>query len=279
MDQLGVPTYDELVLVARRSTVDEHPEAIRSFITALAEGTSYAIKHPQQTANTVLAAGMGLDPTQTRAEVDATLPLLAGAKGHPYGFMDPDQWREYAEWMVEHDLISSAPRTSDMLTNALLPFRRPSEPEGRLPSPCASPRARSSRHAPKRCVRGEVLLDLGDRCTTAEAGEVPDELDVGQVAGRQRVRLATAVQPEALHRPRTDLRDRHQPAVRRGVEEVGAPAGDLPGAVNHRHRPALAQIHRRGLRRSASRDHLGRRYVAQRPERSRRRSAVGGSRR
>ena len=121
VDQLGVPTYDELVLVARRSTVDEHPEAIRSFIRALAEGTSYAIKHPQEAANSVLAAGMGLDPMQTRAEVDATLPLLAGAKGHPYGFMDPDQWREYAEWMAEHDLISSAPRTSDVLTNALLP--------------------------------------------------------------------------------------------------------------------------------------------------------------
>ncbi len=121
VDQLGVPTYDELVLVARRSTVDDHPEAIRSFITALAEGTSYAIKHPQEAANAVLAAGKGLDPMQTRAEVDATLPLLAGAKGHPYGFMDPDQWREYAEWMAEHDLISSAPRTSDVLTNELLP--------------------------------------------------------------------------------------------------------------------------------------------------------------
>jgi len=35
--------------------------------------------------------------------------------------MDPDQWRGYAEWMTEHDLISSAPRTSDVLTNELLP--------------------------------------------------------------------------------------------------------------------------------------------------------------
>jgi putative hydroxymethylpyrimidine transport system substrate-binding protein len=121
VDQLGVPTYDELVLVGRRSTVEDHPEAIRSFISALAMGTSYAIKHPQEAANAVLAAGKGLDPMQTRAEVDATLPLLAGTPGHPYGFMDPDQWREYAAWMAEHDLISSAPATSDVLTNELLP--------------------------------------------------------------------------------------------------------------------------------------------------------------
>ena len=41
--------------------------------------------------------------------------------GHPYGFMDPAQWRAYAGWMAEHDLISSAPKTSDVLTNELLP--------------------------------------------------------------------------------------------------------------------------------------------------------------
>jgi putative hydroxymethylpyrimidine transport system substrate-binding protein len=121
VDQLGVPTYDELVLVARKSTVDQHPEAIRSFIGALAEGTTYATTHPQEAANAVLEAGKGLDPMQTRAEVDATLPLLAPAHGRPYGYLDPDQWREYAQWMAEHDLISSAPPTSDVLTNQLLP--------------------------------------------------------------------------------------------------------------------------------------------------------------
>ncbi len=121
VDQLGVPTYDELVLVARRTTVEDHAGAIRSFIAALARGTSYAIGHPQEASNAVLTAGKGLDPMQTRSEVDATLPLLAPAPGHPYGFMDPGQWREYAEWMAEHDLISSAPRTSQVLTNELLP--------------------------------------------------------------------------------------------------------------------------------------------------------------
>jgi putative hydroxymethylpyrimidine transport system substrate-binding protein len=121
VDQLGVPTYDELVLVARSSTVEEHPEAIRAFIAALARGTTYAIAHPPEAANAVLSAGRGLDPMQTRAEVNATLPLLAGTQGKPYGYMDPGQWRAYAEWMADHDLISHAPATSDVLTNELLP--------------------------------------------------------------------------------------------------------------------------------------------------------------
>ncbi len=121
VDRLGVPTYDELVLVARRSTVADHPAAIRAFIGALAKGTSFAIAHPQEAANAVVQAGKGLDRTQTRAEVDATLPLLAGAPGHPYGYLDPAQWQAYGAWMAQHGLIPQAPATGEVLTNALLP--------------------------------------------------------------------------------------------------------------------------------------------------------------
>jgi putative hydroxymethylpyrimidine transport system substrate-binding protein len=121
VDRLGVPTYDELVLVARRSTVEEHPEAIRAFIAALGRGTDYARAHPQEAANAVISAGKGLDPMQTRAEVAATLPLLAPPQGRPYGYLDPSAWRAYAQWMAAHELISSAPSPSDVLTNELLP--------------------------------------------------------------------------------------------------------------------------------------------------------------
>jgi putative hydroxymethylpyrimidine transport system substrate-binding protein len=121
VDRLGVPTYDELVLVARKSTVEDHPEALRAFIEALARGTDYARAHPQEAANAVISAGKGLDPMQTRAEVAATLPLLAPPQGKPYGYLDANAWRTYAQWMAEHDLISSAPSLSDVVTNELLP--------------------------------------------------------------------------------------------------------------------------------------------------------------
>jgi putative hydroxymethylpyrimidine transport system substrate-binding protein len=121
VDRLGVPTYDELVLVARKSTVEDHPEAIRAFIEALGRGTDYARAHPQEAANSILSAGKGLDPMQTRAEVDATLPLLAPPQGRPYGSLDPSAWQAYAAWMARHGLISRPPSPSDLLTNELLP--------------------------------------------------------------------------------------------------------------------------------------------------------------
>jgi putative hydroxymethylpyrimidine transport system substrate-binding protein len=121
VDELGVPTYDELVLVARSANVAQHPEAIRAFLAALAHGTAYARAHPQDAANAVLRAGKGLDPDQTRAEVAATLPLLASPAGEPFGYMNPAEWHAYASWMADHGLISSVPSSGDVLTDELLP--------------------------------------------------------------------------------------------------------------------------------------------------------------
>jgi putative hydroxymethylpyrimidine transport system substrate-binding protein len=122
VDRLGVPTYDELVLVARGKQLEEDPEPIRLFVAALARGTAAAAGDPQATTKTLLEANPDLDPKLTRAEVAKTLPLLDPApKGHPYGYMDPGQWREFIGWMRDNSLISSLSQPSDALTDAYLP--------------------------------------------------------------------------------------------------------------------------------------------------------------
>jgi putative hydroxymethylpyrimidine transport system substrate-binding protein len=121
VDQLGVPRYDELVLVAQRSRVEDDPDPIRLFISALANGTRDAIANPQAATESILRAGRGLDPKLTRAEVDATLPLLAPAPGQPFGRMDAEKWDLFASWMADHELISEVPEADEVLTNELLP--------------------------------------------------------------------------------------------------------------------------------------------------------------
>jgi putative hydroxymethylpyrimidine transport system substrate-binding protein len=121
VNELGVPGYDELVLVAKRSTVEDDPENLRLFISALAHGTKDAVANPQAAADNILNASKGLDPALTRAEVDATLPLLAATQGQPFGQMDGEKWKLFASWMAEHDLISGVPETDELLTNELLP--------------------------------------------------------------------------------------------------------------------------------------------------------------
>lgn len=81
VDQLGVPTYDELVLVASRDRVRDDPEELRLFIEALSKGTTDAAANPADATQLILKAGEGLDPKLTRAEIDATVPLLQPGKG------------------------------------------------------------------------------------------------------------------------------------------------------------------------------------------------------
>jgi putative hydroxymethylpyrimidine transport system substrate-binding protein len=121
VDKLGVPTYDELVLVANRKALEAEPEKFRLFVAALERGTNAAVKRPHAATEAVLEANHGLDPKLTEAEIEATLPLLgARTKGKPYGYMDPSQWRAFAGWMRDNGLIESLPAPAELLSNSYL---------------------------------------------------------------------------------------------------------------------------------------------------------------
>jgi putative hydroxymethylpyrimidine transport system substrate-binding protein len=120
VDKLGVPSYDELVLVAKRERLEEDPEAVRLFLAALARGTAAAKQSPQATTKALLKANRDLDPKLTEAEVEATLPLLSAR-----GTMDPARWSRFVAWMREHGLISKQPAAAELLSNAYLPGRVP----------------------------------------------------------------------------------------------------------------------------------------------------------
>ncbi len=116
VDRLGVPTYDELVLVANRESLEEDDDAVRLFLAALERGTAAAVKSPGAVTDALVEANRDLDPKLTRAEVDATLPLLATSAR-----MDPAAWQAFVEWMRENGLISSRPTPAEVLSNDYLP--------------------------------------------------------------------------------------------------------------------------------------------------------------
>jgi putative hydroxymethylpyrimidine transport system substrate-binding protein len=121
VDQLGVPTYDELVIVARRSTLEEEGERIRLFLSALRRGTEAAVKSPKAATEAILAANSDLEPKLAEAQVEATLPLLgARAAGKPYGWMNPEEWETFAGWMRDEGLIEGQPKAAELLSNAYL---------------------------------------------------------------------------------------------------------------------------------------------------------------
>jgi len=126
VDRLGVPSYDELVLVANRSRLERDPESIRLFLAALERGTAAAAANPKAATDAVLAANDALEPKLTAAETRATLPLLYPRRpGLPFGYMSPAGWREFIGWMRDNGQLAGRPAPAEVLTNDYLPGEIP----------------------------------------------------------------------------------------------------------------------------------------------------------
>ena len=121
IEKAGVPTYNELVLVANEDAVDRDKSKLRAFIGALSRGTR-ALRHdPQRGIDGLLKANPDLDPKLQRASVRVTRPLFSAPKGKPYAWQDPAQWDAFGAWMKDNALLRAAPDTRRAFTNGLLP--------------------------------------------------------------------------------------------------------------------------------------------------------------
>lgn len=121
IEQAGVPTYDELVLVANEDALAESGGTVRAFVAALARGTRALRRDPARGVEALLEANPDLDPKLQRAVVAVTLPLFLPARGRPFGWQDPVEWQEFAAWMRESELLTEIPDAGGAFTNEFLP--------------------------------------------------------------------------------------------------------------------------------------------------------------
>jgi putative hydroxymethylpyrimidine transport system substrate-binding protein len=121
MDQAGVPTYDELVVVARQSDLNPRANLIRRFLRALGQGYEFARRDPATATSELVAANPDLNEKTSLAQVKASLPVFFPPRGKPFGFADPASWQSYGQWMFSNQLLKRQPNAGDALTNEFLP--------------------------------------------------------------------------------------------------------------------------------------------------------------
>ncbi len=122
VDELGVPTYDELVLAAGYDTVQREGALLRRFIQALQRGTRAAEADPQAAVEALRTAAPDLSKRFAAASVEATLPVLfPEERSRPFGFQNLEQWQEYADWMRRNDLLTQPVDVGTVATNEFLP--------------------------------------------------------------------------------------------------------------------------------------------------------------
>lgn len=106
VNELGVPKYDELVLVARGATLKSKESAIRRFVRALGQGYATVRKDPDAGTDALLKANPELDERLQRAAVEKTADAFFPADAdRPWGWLETDEWADYAQWMLENGLL------------------------------------------------------------------------------------------------------------------------------------------------------------------------------
>jgi putative hydroxymethylpyrimidine transport system substrate-binding protein len=122
MEDLGVPTYSELVFVVRRRDLGEDFGArVRRFMQATARGHEALKTDPATGVDALLEADPGLDRGLQEAAVKATLPVFFPADAaQPFGYQDPQEWQDYIDWMRENDLLSAEQTAEQVLSNEFL---------------------------------------------------------------------------------------------------------------------------------------------------------------
>jgi putative hydroxymethylpyrimidine transport system substrate-binding protein len=122
VDHAGVPTYDELVLVANRTKLGDpaYRSKVQRFVTAFLAGTAQARAHPAR-ALAVLKKVTASDAKFLGRATPLTLRLLAGPQG--VGCLSVGQWQRFGNWMAERGLLKHRIPAADVVTARFLPPR------------------------------------------------------------------------------------------------------------------------------------------------------------
>jgi putative hydroxymethylpyrimidine transport system substrate-binding protein len=123
VDQAGIPTYNELVLVVREEQARLDGQDLRAFLQALTRGERSVRADPAAAAALLVKANPSLEGKLQLASIEQTLPAVLPSGGNPYGYQNPTAWTAFGNWMFTHGLLHRNPNDTALppFTNEFLP--------------------------------------------------------------------------------------------------------------------------------------------------------------
>jgi putative hydroxymethylpyrimidine transport system substrate-binding protein len=119
VDHAGVPTYDELVLIADKTRLHDDPayrSTVKKFVDAFLTGTADARAHPTE-ALAILEKVTASDPNYLAHATPATLNLLGN------GCLNARAWRRFGTWMHTSGLLKHPIPAGAVVDANFLPSR------------------------------------------------------------------------------------------------------------------------------------------------------------
>jgi ABC-type nitrate/sulfonate/bicarbonate transport system substrate-binding protein len=115
-----VPDYYTPVIITSEATIEEKPEIVSSFLSALSKGYEFAITNPSDAAEILLESVPELDETLVRQSQEWLSPRYQ-AEAARWGEQQLSIWEGYSNWMAEHNIIPEPIEANKAFTNAYLP--------------------------------------------------------------------------------------------------------------------------------------------------------------
>ncbi len=104
VEEMGVPAYDELILVANKNGLSE--PKLKKFIAAVEAGVQYLVNHPDQSWKLFVKGDRkDLDDELNRRAWRDTLPRFALRPGA----LDQNRYNRFAEFLKEQEIIAETP--------------------------------------------------------------------------------------------------------------------------------------------------------------------------
>ena len=119
MEALGVPTYDELLIVANSERLADDPafaDAVGRFIAGLKQGVEGAIADEEGSV-TLMTENTDYSAEEIEGMVPDTLALLTPPDGRTITCFDLDNWQALGDWMVEKGLLKEPIDVATVATN------------------------------------------------------------------------------------------------------------------------------------------------------------------
>ncbi|MBT2696223.1 ABC transporter substrate-binding protein [Bacillus sp. ISL-40] len=115
----GVPDYYELVMVASQKGLKEKPEVYKKFMAAITEGQKYVQEHPEDGLSILMNHEDKTSPLEKDVEtksLEILLPLM-DAKEKPFGYQEPETWKNTAQWLKDNKVIKDTVKAEDAFIN------------------------------------------------------------------------------------------------------------------------------------------------------------------
>lgn len=112
--------YYTPVLATNEKMIQDNPETVKAFVAAAAKGYEYAIKHPNEAADSLLEAVPDLDKNLVHKSQEWLADKYQDDAAQ-WGEQKLAVWENYAKWMADNKVLEGEFNAKQAFTNDFLP--------------------------------------------------------------------------------------------------------------------------------------------------------------